>query len=73
MLFVGVSPTLHDKIFSSYLYSLKNASIRSGNMPKVSVIIPADKARAYLPESVESVLRQTFTDFEVLIINTKLL
>lgn len=38
-------------------------------MPKVSVIIPAYNAMDYLPESVESVLRQTFTDLEVLIIN----
>lgn len=38
-------------------------------MPKVSVIIPAYNAMAYLPETVESVLRQTFTDFEVLIID----
>jgi len=28
---------------------------------------------AYLPETVESVLRETFTDFKVLIINNKLL
>jgi glycosyltransferase involved in cell wall biosynthesis len=38
-------------------------------MPKVSVIIPAYNAMTYLPESVESVLNQTFTGFEVLIIN----
>ncbi|HEY9633636.1 MAG TPA: glycosyltransferase family A protein [Coleofasciculaceae cyanobacterium] len=38
-------------------------------MPKVSVVIPAYNAMAYLPETVDSVLRQTFTDFEVLIIN----
>ncbi len=38
-------------------------------MPKVSVIIPAYNAMAYLPETVESVLNQTFTDFELLIIN----
>jgi glycosyltransferase involved in cell wall biosynthesis len=38
-------------------------------MPKVSVIIPAYNAMVYLPETLESVLRQTFTDFEVLIIN----
>lgn len=38
-------------------------------MPKVSVIIPAFNAMLYLPETVESVLRQTFTDFEVLIVN----
>jgi len=38
-------------------------------MPKVSVIIPAYNAMTYLPETLESVLNQTFTDFEVLIIN----
>lgn len=38
-------------------------------MPKVSVVIPAYNAMAYLPETVRSVLSQTFTDFEVLIIN----
>jgi glycosyltransferase involved in cell wall biosynthesis len=38
-------------------------------MPTVSVIIPAYKAMAFLPETLESVLNQTFTDLEVLIIN----
>lgn len=38
-------------------------------MPKVSVVIPAYNAMTYLPETVESVLKQTFTDFEVLIVN----
>jgi glycosyltransferase involved in cell wall biosynthesis len=39
------------------------------SMPKVSVVIPAYNAMAYLPAAVESVLSQTFTDFEVLIID----
>ncbi len=34
-----------------------------------SIIIPAYNAIKYLPETLESVLKQTFTDFEVLIIN----
>ncbi|MBD2778481.1 glycosyltransferase family 2 protein [Iningainema tapete] len=38
-------------------------------MLKVSVIIPAYNAMTYLPKTLESVLQQTFTDFEVLIIN----
>lgn len=38
-------------------------------MPKVSVVIPAYNAMRYLPETVESVFKQTFSDFEVLIIN----
>lgn len=39
------------------------------NMPKVSVIIPAYNAITYLPRALVSVSRQSFTDFEVLIIN----
>lgn len=38
-------------------------------MPQVSVVIPAYNAMQYLPETLESVLKQTFTDFEVLIVN----
>ncbi|WP_017317902.1 glycosyltransferase family 2 protein [Mastigocladopsis repens] len=38
-------------------------------MPKVSVVIPAYNSMKYLPETLESVLLQIFTDFEVLIIN----
>ena len=38
-------------------------------MPKVTVVIPAYNAMTYLPATLESVLQQTFTDFEVLIIN----
>jgi glycosyltransferase involved in cell wall biosynthesis len=38
-------------------------------MPKVSVIIPAYNAMKYLPETLESVLKQTFTDFEVVIVD----
>ena len=38
-------------------------------MPKVTVVIPAYNAMTYLPETLDSVLQQTFTDFEVLVIN----
>jgi glycosyltransferase involved in cell wall biosynthesis len=38
-------------------------------MPKVSVIIPAYNSMTYLPETVDSVFKQTFTDFEVLIVD----
>ncbi|WP_138501896.1 glycosyltransferase family 2 protein [Nostoc sp. PA-18-2419] len=38
-------------------------------MPKVSIIIPAYNAMNYLPETLKSILFQTFSDFEVLIIN----
>jgi glycosyltransferase involved in cell wall biosynthesis len=38
-------------------------------MPKITVVIPAYNAMTYLPETLDSVLNQTFTNFEVLIIN----
>lgn len=38
-------------------------------MPKVSVVTPAYNAMKYLPATLESILQQTFTDFEVLIVD----
>jgi len=38
-------------------------------MPKVSVIIPCYNQGQYLDEAVDSVLNQTFEDFEIIIVN----
>lgn len=38
-------------------------------MPAISVIVPVYKAEAYLAKCVESILTQTFCDFEVLLID----
>ena len=38
-------------------------------MPKVSVIIPAYNSMTYLPETLQSLLDQTYSDFEALVIN----
>lgn len=38
-------------------------------MPKVSVIIPAYNAMNYLPATLESLLNQTFEDFEAIVVN----
>ena len=37
-------------------------------MPKVSVVMPAYNAEKYISEAIESILNQTFTDFEFIII-----
>ncbi len=38
-------------------------------MPKISVVIPAYNAMNYLPETLDNLLRQTYDDFEVIIVN----
>lgn len=40
-------------------------------MPKVSIIIPVYNAEKYLGEAIESVLKQTYPDFELLLINDR--
>lgn len=38
-------------------------------MPRVSVIIPAYNHARFICETVQSVLRQTFTDYEIIVVN----
>ncbi|HIF9538797.1 TPA: glycosyltransferase [Photobacterium damselae] len=38
-------------------------------MPKVSIVLPVFNAEDYVKEAIESVLNQTFRDFELIIIN----
>ena len=37
--------------------------------PRISVLMPAYNSEQYVAESIESILNQTFTDFEFIIIN----
>ena len=43
--------------------------IVESSIPKVSVILPVYNAERYIKECIESILNQSFTDFELLIIN----
>lgn len=38
-------------------------------MPRVSIIMPAFNVEPYIAESIESVLTQTYTDYELIIVN----
>ena len=38
-------------------------------MPKISVIMPAYNAEKHIKEAIDSILAQTFGDFELIIIN----
>ena len=38
-------------------------------MPSISVIVPVYQAEAYLKKCVESVVKQTFSDWELLLVD----
>lgn len=38
-------------------------------MPRFSIIVPAHQVQAYLPECLESVLKQSFTDLELVLVD----
>jgi glycosyltransferase involved in cell wall biosynthesis len=40
-----------------------------GNIPKVSVIIPTYNSAPYLPEALDSVLSQSYQDFEIILVD----
>lgn len=39
------------------------------NAPRISVIVPVYNVEKYLPRCIDSILAQTFTDFELLLID----
>jgi glycosyltransferase involved in cell wall biosynthesis len=49
--------------------TLADSSVSSIIRPKVSVVIPAYNAMHYLPETLNSVFKQTYQDFEVLVVD----
>lgn len=49
--------------------SIPSADLRGDSPCTVSVVIPAYNAVAYITEALDSVLAQTFTDFEIIVVN----
>ncbi len=46
-----------------------DSRISKGSLPLVSVIIPAYRIARYLPEALESVFRQTYPSYEVIVVD----
>lgn len=40
-------------------------------MTKISVIVPVYNVEAYLPKCISSLVKQTFTDFEVILVKDR--
>lgn len=38
-------------------------------MPKISIIVPIYNVEKYLPRCIDSILAQTFTDFELILVD----
>ncbi len=49
--------------------SVNAAFVAHARGPQVSVIIPAYNVAAYIAEALDSVFAQTFTDYEVIVVN----
>ena len=42
---------------------------KSMNMPKISIIVPVYKVEKYINRCIDSILTQTFTDFELILVD----
>ena len=45
------------------------SSVASMNKPKISIIVPVYNTELYLRECIENILRQSFMNFEVLLVD----
>ncbi|WP_353220114.1 glycosyltransferase family A protein [Salinisphaera sp. S4-8] len=53
----------------SAMWHAANATSESARQPRVTVFIPAFNVERYISDAIRSVLAQTFTDFELLVID----
>ncbi|MFQ3197435.1 MAG: glycosyltransferase involved in cell wall biosynthesis [Paraglaciecola sp.] len=52
-----------------FQFSLPSGEMMDVKMPTVSVVLPVFNAAAYLPQCIESILKQSYDDFELIIVD----
>jgi glycosyltransferase involved in cell wall biosynthesis len=68
----GASPESRETLYNLQIGSRKNAKIASKSKPsspRISVVVPAYNREHCVADTIESVLSQTFTDFEIIAID----
>ncbi len=63
------SPAPREDPFGPDARPIPDAAPEAGQPPKVTVVIPVYNREKYIGAAIESVLAQTFTDFEILVID----
>jgi glycosyltransferase involved in cell wall biosynthesis len=58
---------MNDLSKTSYLQQSENQEMK--NMPLVSVSMPVFNSERYIAEAIESILAQTYTNFELIIVD----
>ena len=54
-----------------YTRNASDKDIENTVVPTVSVIVPVYNVQSYLPFCIESILKQSFTDIEVLLVDAQ--
>ncbi|MBR4697266.1 MAG: glycosyltransferase [Candidatus Methanomethylophilaceae archaeon] len=67
--FVALSDEAHSEDISRMVSDLKDSIPSQEKRPKISVIVPVYNVEKYLRECLDSVLNQTFEDYEVICVN----
>ena len=57
------------QIFSKWVIQIFSEKMVIAPMPKLSVIVPVYNTEKYLRECIDSILAQTFTDFELILVD----
>jgi glycosyltransferase involved in cell wall biosynthesis len=60
---------VYEKVSESKVESSRLKVGRTNNVPAVSIVIPCYNAEKYLQECLDSIYRQSFSDFEIILIN----